>query len=111
MNVVPLEPRTLARSRQPDPATSRQPLVSRRMLLLRMLLPQKFLRRLRARVQPIPAESDLRHDLRGCDVGATFVVSVHPSQQAPQLPRRVQVRAPAQAPVSTGGATRLLRLS
>jgi hypothetical protein len=80
------------------------------MLLLRMLLPQKFLRRLPARVQPIPAESDRHRDLRGCDDGATFVVSVHlppmPWMMPRLLPRRVQLRAPALAPVSTADATR-----
>jgi len=73
--------------------------------------PRQVFPRLRPRVQPLPVANDLRHDLRGCDVGATFVVSVHPPQQAPQLPRQVQVAAPAQAPVSPGGAIRQLELS
>jgi len=76
------------------------------MLLLRMLLPQKFLRRPRVRLQQLPAANDLRHDLRGCDGGAPFVVSVHlppiPWMTLRLLPRRV--RAPAQVPVSAGGA-------
>jgi len=78
------------------------------MLLLRMLLPQKFLRRPRVRLQQVPAANDLRHDLRGCDGGAPFVASVRLPQMpwmTPQLlPRQVQVRAPARVPLSTGGA-------
>jgi len=91
MNAVPLEPRTLARSRQPDRKTtvpllgagwnwhgssrhifsrrrfgrraSRQPLLPGRMLQLR---------RARVRVWPLPAADEIRHDLRDCgDAGCS----------------------------------------
>ena len=74
-----------------------------------MLQLENLLRRLRVLAQPLPAANGLRHDLRGCDDGATFVVSVRLPQLLGMTPRlllrRVQVRVPAQAPLSPGGAT------
>jgi hypothetical protein len=68
-----------------------------------------FPRRLRVGPQPLPAANDLRLDLRDCDDAVAFAVSLHlpqmPWMALPQLPRRVQVCAPARAPVSTVGAT------
>ena len=63
------------------------------MLLLRQV-------QLQLRVQPLPAADEIRHDLRGLDGGGTFVVSVQLPRTSRLVPRR------AQAPVSTGGATR-----
>jgi hypothetical protein len=80
-----------------------------RTLRPRMLQPGKVLRRLRPRLSQLRAASDLHHDLRGCDDDATFVVSVRLPQMLGMmprpLPRQLQVRAPAQAPLLTGGAT------
>src|SRR5882762_4345455 len=90
---------------QLDPAPSPRSLISRWRRPLQTLPPLKVRPRLRVRVQPFPAANDLRHDLRGCDDGAPFVVSVHPP---PLLPKRVQARTPVPAPLSTGGATRQL---
>jgi len=104
-------------ARHPAPlesAPSPQPPVSGRMLLLRTLLPRmlqpgKVPRRLRPLVWQLPAASDLHHDLRGCDDGATSAVSVRLQQIRLMMPRRlpipVQARAPTQAPLSPGGAT------
>jgi len=52
-----------------------------------MLLPQKFFAATAGRgcSRSRPRSTSATETFRGCDVGATFVVSVHPSQQAPQL--------------------------
>jgi len=60
------------------------------MLLLRTILLRTLLRRLRVLLPPLPAANDLRHDLRDCDDGALFVVSVHLPRMPRLLPRQVR---------------------
>ncbi len=84
-----------------QPATSRQPLVPRRMLLRRTVLPP-------LPAQRLPVVDEIRHDLRGCDDGETFVFSVQLLQMPGLAPIRAPARAPAPARVSTGDGTRLL---
>lgn len=76
------------------------------MLLLRRALPRRA--RLRGRAWPLPAAIEIRHDLRGPDDGARFVVSVQLQRMPRMVPRQAQPRA--RAPVPTGGATRLRQL-
>ena len=52
-----------------------------------MLLLRRVPLRLRVRAQPLPALDEIRHDLRGCDDGGVFVVSVH-------LPRMLRLLVP-----------------
>jgi hypothetical protein len=67
------------------------------MLLLGAVLPPTVLRPLRA--QRLPAVDEIRHDLRGCDDGETFVVAAHLPPMLRLAPKRAPVRAPAPARV------------
>ena len=65
-----------------------------------MVLPEAVLPRtvlLLLREQRLPAVDEIRHDLRGCDVGEKLVASVLLLQMPGLAPKRIpaQARAPA----------------
>jgi hypothetical protein len=67
-----------------------------------MLLPGTILLRtvlLPPRAQQLPGVDEIRHDLRGCDDGETFVVAAHLPPMLRLAPKRAPVRAPAPARV------------